>query len=63
MVGDRVQGGLGHGVDHVRCDQAGHVPGVLVCGVLTLVEAHSGRCGRAPACSSDRYRSADIACS
>jgi hypothetical protein len=25
-------------------------------GSLTLVEAHSGRCGRAPARSSDRYR-------
>ena len=34
VVGDRVEGGLGHGVDHVRCDQAGHVPGVLVSRVL-----------------------------
>ena len=33
-VGDRVQGGLGHGADHVGCDQASHVPGVLICGVL-----------------------------
>jgi hypothetical protein len=25
LVGDRVEGGLGHGAGHVRCDQAGHV--------------------------------------
>src|SRR6185437_9851080 len=30
VVGDRVQRGLGHGVDHAGGDQAGHVPGVVV---------------------------------
>src|SRR5690348_15809374 len=34
VVGDRVECGLGRGVDHVGCDQPGDVPGVVVGGVL-----------------------------
>src|SRR6185437_15151040 len=34
VVGDRVQRGLGHGVDHAGGNQAGNVPGVVVGGVL-----------------------------
>ena len=34
VVGDRAQGGLGHGVDHARRDQVGHVAGVGVGRVL-----------------------------
>src|SRR5487761_485715 len=34
VAGDRVQRGLGHGVDHAGGDQTGHVPGVVVGGIL-----------------------------
>jgi hypothetical protein len=34
VAGDRIERRLGHSVDHAGGDQAGHVPGALIGGVL-----------------------------
>ena len=60
VVGDRLEGLLRHRVDRPGGHQLDDVQGVVVGRSLTPVEAHSGRCGWAPASSSAFQRAVAI---